>query len=227
MLRRMFGIVGVVLAMAGPAVAQSACVAPRGQSYTVAGVAAGDVLNLRSGAGTDNGIVAALPNGTRGLIATGRVRFTREKCAIACAQVLDGLGGLGAVLEADCYAKGRIWYELREPRGKTGWAAAQFLRAGTAPPPPPPPAPPPVVKDEALRLVCRSGETLDVVLRARTKDALVITGDGLDLVLPRVKSGLEVDYASREFGGIGLKGTKRRATWVGPGQPETLCVPRG
>jgi hypothetical protein len=216
----------VMLGLCAPTWAQSVCKPLRGQRYSITGVGSGNLLNLRAGAGPGFDIRAALPGGSRNLSATGRVQFTRDSCARICARNQDGDGGLPSGQTADCLEKGSIWYEVRSPRGVTGWAAARFLVAD------PPPsvsasASPQPTRDLRLRLVCRSGQSLTVTLRAARNDALVVTGDRIDLVLPRGRSKRELDYASREFGGVSLRGSFARATWTGPGQPATLCVPQG
>lgn len=224
MLRNLFGALVLSAALAAPALAQNSaelCEPARGQAFTVANVKANDTLDVRSGAGSRFESIARLARGTTGLLATGRVRFTSEFCAAACADLLRGQSGALIAVRVQCHALGRIWYEVKVPRGVTGWAPARFLD------PVVPAAPGKPGRDETLRLVCRTGERIDVTLRPRKDDALVITGDGLDLVMKRQPSRLEIDYASREFGGVSIRGSRTRLDWTGPGQTQaTLCVPR-
>ncbi len=79
-------------------------------SYRVTGVAADDVLNVRSGPGVENTIVGMLPPNASGITPTGQ-----------SAQAADG----------------GTWWQIANPvlPGGTGWVNAQFLAADAAPVP--------------------------------------------------------------------------------------------
>jgi hypothetical protein len=220
MLRRLLTVMALCLTIVAPAAAQSICEPGAGRAMTVTGVASNDRLNLRAGAGTRFDVVASVRNGTR-LTATGRVRFTEDRCAVSCSRLLSGVPGLERALNTDCLMRGRIWYELRESRTVTGWAAAQFLRAGAAAPPPAGGA------DVTIRYICRSGERLTVALRNGGREARVTLGSGLRLRLDRRRDTQDFDHFSTEFGGISLRGPRDGVNWIGPGTEKTLCVPTG
>ncbi len=71
--------------------------------WQVSGVASDDALNIRSGPGTDHGVLAAVPDGT----------------------ALRNLGCRGE--------GGSRWCEVEAPRGTRGWVAARYLKEGPAP----------------------------------------------------------------------------------------------
>ena len=75
---------------------------PAGPSIRVWGVERTDVLNMRSGAGTDNDVVAMLGHDAGGLSHTGAV------------------ANVGT----------QIWWEVSAPDGVTGWVNRRFLAVG-------------------------------------------------------------------------------------------------
>jgi uncharacterized protein YraI len=122
-----------------------------------------DALNLRSGPGTGNGIIAVLPSGLQGTV----------------------VGGPQS-------GSGYTWFQLQTNRG-TGWAASDFLAKVSGgpgptptPPPPPTPTPPPsgggiVVGDTVavntdalnLRSGAGTGNTVIAVLSSGTQGAVI------------------------------------------------------
>lgn len=84
-------------------------------NWDVTGVAAGDVLNVRTGPGVTNPVVAALAHDAAGVESTGRI--------------------------AD--VGGQLWREISVPGATTGWVNARYLTGHqpTAAPQPPAPAP--------------------------------------------------------------------------------------
>ncbi len=72
------------------------------QSYRVVGVAANDVLNIRSGAGTSHGIIGMFPPDARNVRITGRINRLRS---------------------------GAVWVQVRSPAlpGNVGWVNGRFL----------------------------------------------------------------------------------------------------
>lgn len=86
-----------------------------------------DTLNVRAGPGTGYSVLGTVGPHADDLVATGRVGFLTQLCRVACDQYRAGVPGFADIVERDCRARSRIWYELRTPRGLTGWSSARYL----------------------------------------------------------------------------------------------------
>lgn len=237
MIRTVCGAVAALWLMAGAAAAGNVCLPDRGAVLSVTGVPAGNALTLRAGPGTDYPRVGDLVPGQRGLRATGRVHYLSRRCAKACADLLDGRGGsrLPRLIERECRAEGRIWYELRTGRGAVGWASARHLvQAGSAvppigvlppAPPPPPPVRPPVNPDGLLRFACDNGDFLVLQLGAGSATARVMDAAGAswDLQRRREDSPSAFDFMGPAPDYVQVTGNARNLRWQGPGRPATSC----
>jgi uncharacterized membrane protein len=94
------------LSLTAPCLAQSDAIPEPGIRYRVIGVAEGDYLNVRAGAGADADLVGMLGPASDNIIVTG------------ARQVVGG----------------SVWWELVQPEAEfgTGWVNARFLEAETA-----------------------------------------------------------------------------------------------
>jgi uncharacterized protein YgiM (DUF1202 family) len=123
-----------------------------------------DTMNMRSGAGTNFGIVASLPAGTT-----------------------------GTVLEGPRTASGYTWWRLRTTAG-TGWAAQDWVqKTASTPPPEEPTDPPPATGKFAINDTVRVTATLNMRSGAGTTNGIVATlptgTTGKVLGGPRTASG--------------------------------------
>lgn len=237
-------ILALVILAALPAAADPiVCAPPAGQRLAVTGVALWDRLNVRTGPGTAYAILGSVGPDADDLVATGRVGFLTQLCRIACDQYRAGVPGFADVVERDCRARSRIWYELRAPGGLTGWSSARYLAIRRLPPPPPPRPPgiiippfpgggdqpvidPPGTGEEVLRFDCDNGERLRVTLRRQGEEAVVQLGDGRTYVLRRMPGPEEINYVSPDHGGMAIEGERGVVRWLGPGSrlSSTLCL---
>ncbi|MEM0900352.1 MAG: hypothetical protein AAGI92_10440 [Pseudomonadota bacterium] len=89
------------------------------EAWQVAGIEAGDRLNVRMGPGTDYPVIGSLPPGARAL---------RN---LACVPYYT-LGDLDALSEAERVALPARWcFIFHAPSGEKGWVAGRFLREDT------------------------------------------------------------------------------------------------
>ncbi|MFN3294686.1 MAG: hypothetical protein ACK414_14745 [Gemmobacter sp.] len=223
----------VLLMLSGlPATADAICRPEPGQSLRVVGVAANDPLNVRAGAGGTFKVLGTIRAGQPDVRATGRVAFLRDSCKLACSQLLNGIAGgaIASVIEQDCRARGRIWYEVVTSRGLKGWASAGFLLPGAATKPTPPGTRPPIdpmpmpTIDPVHRFSCMNSDRIVVTLRAATQDAQVVNKAGRILYLGKRAGGPPINYTSPAFGGMSLQGSPRQVSWQEPGRQATTCV---
>lgn len=231
-----FMILAALPAAADPIV----CAPPAGQRLGVTGVALWDRLNVRTGPGTAYAILGSVGPTADDLVATGRVGFLTQLCRIACDQYRAGVPGFAEVVERDCRARGRIWYELGAPGGLSGWSSARYLAILRPPPRPPgiviPPFPgggdlpvidPPGAGDEVLRFDCANGERLRLTLRRQGEEAEVQLRDGRRFVLRRMPGPEEINYVSPDQGGMAIEGERSVVRWLGPGSRNSSTLCRG
>jgi hypothetical protein len=227
MRQRLGAIIMAVLA-ALPAAAQTICEPGRGTPLVVSGLAAEESARVQAEPDVGSPTLTRLRERARGVTATGRVRFTDDACAAACAaRRFDREVALR--VNSECRQRSKIWFEVTLADGTRGWMLSRFLGfEGVSIIPPEPPGAggggggdrPPQGK---FRFACRNGERLAVTIRRRPDEAEVVLRAGDVLYLARRSGGPPINYASPRFGGMALSGTVDRVEWKGPGQRATVC----
>lgn len=123
-LSKAFGLLtaSLIISLLGTAAHANMCEPDLTLDYKVHGVESWDTLNVREGPSTDFKVVTTLQPNERGIRLTGNYLIKNQECQDLCQTRSSPDQGI-----SECFAKGKIWYEVDISRYQRGWASAKHL----------------------------------------------------------------------------------------------------
>jgi len=208
----------LALLISHPVLADDICDPDKGTAMRVIGVAANDMLNLRAGPTASDKLVARLAPGQVAL-STGWAAQAKGQCYTTCSGAEGGLNDTGRSIAYGCKAKGKIWYQLRTPKGVIGWASGKYLEVGGAVAVPPIAEAPSV--ERTYRFACGEIGRLTVAIHRGRETADVTVGGVAHLVRRKPHALVPLSYAAAD--GARLRGTADLVEWRWPDGRKLTC----